>query len=209
VRQNQRIHYGSCVRALNAPATIKKNTRPRCVDRPSNVGQRTTPASPGRLPVPTAQAIVWFVRRRTLPVNRSLMSLVHTSTPALSCVSCVMPLRFALHRAEAVARCPSTNAKLSTCVLVILWVVTLAGCNDTTRGFKASNTGVATTPKPRTPVPLPHRELLKPPPDFKCEFETVDPMPDALRKLDYERQCYRHAFNDPTRPSDPPAGLGR
>ena len=71
--------------------------------------------------------------------------------------------------------------------------MTLAGCNDTTRGLKPSNTGVATRPGPIAAVPLPRRELPKPPPDFKCEFETVDPKPDVLRKLDYERQCYRHA----------------
>jgi hypothetical protein len=112
-----------------------------------------------------------------------------------------MPWRFALHRAEVDARYPSKYAKQLSCVLVILGAVTLAGCNDTTRGLKASNTGVvarlgprtAVRPGPRTAVPLPRYELLKPPPDFKCEFETVDPKPDALRKLDYERQCYRHA----------------
>jgi hypothetical protein len=40
-------------------------------------------------------------------------------------------------------------------------------------------------------IPLPDRALLAPPPEFACEFKG-EAGADA-RKLDYERQCYRHA----------------
>jgi Putative peptidoglycan binding domain len=35
--------------------------------------------------------------------------------------------------------------------------------------------------------------LLEPQPEPDCEFKSTEPKPDALQKLDYERQCYRHA----------------
>jgi hypothetical protein len=40
-------------------------------------------------------------------------------------------------------------------------------------------------------VPLPDQALLAPPPEFSCELK-AEAGSDA-RKLDYERQCYRHA----------------
>jgi len=65
----------------------------------------------------------------------------------------------------------------------------------------------------RTSIPLPNRTLLKPPSELDCEFKapspdvTGQPQPNAtsgqtnpaadaaalVMKLDYERQCYRHA----------------
>jgi Protein of unknown function (DUF3551) len=51
--------------------------------------------------------------------------------------------------------------------------------------------------RPRPTIPLPEQALLAPIPEFDCEFKpsTVDGATDtALRmKLDYERQCYKHA----------------
>ena len=50
-----------------------------------------------------------------------------------------------------------------------------------------------------TQIPLPNRALLAPPAEFNCEFKAASPNTQAdaataLRaKLEYERQCYRHA----------------
>jgi hypothetical protein len=75
----------------------------------------------------------------------------------------------------------------------------------------AATTGHPAGPGARTLIPLPNRELLTPPAEFNCEINAASPdeargqsspgLPPAqadadtaLRaKLDYERQCYRHA----------------
>jgi hypothetical protein len=76
----------------------------------------------------------------------------------------------------------------------------------------AATTRVSARPGARTPFPLPHQPLLSSLPDFNCEFKTnsadasVPPQSNPPRdqadpgaagalqmKLDYERQCYRHA----------------
>jgi hypothetical protein len=43
----------------------------------------------------------------------------------------------------------------------------------------------------RMPIPLPAAPLLSPQPEPSCE--TTDTNADVRQKLDYERQCYRHA----------------
>jgi hypothetical protein len=47
--------------------------------------------------------------------------------------------------------------------------------------------------KSRTPSPLPATPLLNPQPEPSCELETTESSTDERQKLDYERQCYRHA----------------
>ena len=45
-----------------------------------------------------------------------------------------------------------------------------------------------------TPIALPQAPLLSPQPEPSCEFETAGSSNiDERQKLDYERQCYRHA----------------
>jgi hypothetical protein len=45
-----------------------------------------------------------------------------------------------------------------------------------------------------TPIPLPEAPLRSPQPEPSCEFETdASSNADEHQKLDYERQCYRHA----------------
>jgi hypothetical protein len=60
-----------------------------------------------------------------------------------------------------------------------------------------ANTGTSTRPDTRPSIPPLDRALLMPPPDFNCEFKAADTDPGAdvavQMKLDYERQCYRHA----------------
>jgi hypothetical protein len=78
----------------------------------------------------------------------------------------------------------------------------------------AATTGISAAPVSTTVIPLPDQDLLTPQPEFDCEFKTssddnagdqsepgptraqADPSADGgLRmKLDYERQCYRHAM---------------
>jgi len=43
------------------------------------------------------------------------------------------------------------------------------------------------------PIPLPATSLLSPQPGPNCEVETTGSNADERQKLDYERQCYRHA----------------
>jgi len=58
--------------------------------------------------------------------------------------------------------------------------------------------GASARPGSRTPIPLPDQALLNPQPVPSCEFKTqpqpgqADPNAERT-KLDYERQCYRHA----------------
>jgi len=66
------------------------------------------------------------------------------------------------------------------------------------RAVRIAKAGAATRPASRTPIPLPDRALLNPQPVPSCEFKTqpqpgqADPNAERT-KLDYERQCYRHA----------------
>jgi hypothetical protein len=47
--------------------------------------------------------------------------------------------------------------------------------------------------KSRTPIPLPAMPLLDPQPEPSCEVKTSGSNADERQRLDYERQCYRHA----------------
>ena len=58
-----------------------------------------------------------------------------------------------------------------------------------------TNTGAKQT-KPdvtKTAMPLPAPDLLAPLPEPDCTFDTTRATADDRQKLDYERQCYRHA----------------
>ena len=58
---------------------------------------------------------------------------------------------------------------------------------------QAVSTKKFTESKSRTPIPLPAAPLLSPQPEPSCEFETTGSNAGERQKLDYERQCYRHA----------------
>jgi hypothetical protein len=49
------------------------------------------------------------------------------------------------------------------------------------------------TPTPLPAAPLPAAPLLSPQPEPSCDLETPGSSGDERQKLDYERQCYRHA----------------
>jgi len=56
---------------------------------------------------------------------------------------------------------------------------------------QTANTEKLTEPKPARPIPLPAAPLLVPQPEPNCE--ATDASANERQKLDYERQCYRHA----------------
>jgi len=85
-----------------------------------------------------------------------------------------------------------------TCVLILAFcAVTLAGCDYTRRVSTVSraekpNVPTRSVSRPRI-IAVPGQELLNPQAEPDCEFKTDDPKADERQKLDYERQCYRHA----------------
>lgn len=84
-----------------------------------------------------------------------------------------------------------------------LLAVTLVGCEHFRDGVTMRSASVSPKSKPRpkpqtarasrTSVALPDRALLVSSVQPDCEFKTNDPNADERQKLDYERQCYRHA----------------
>jgi hypothetical protein len=56
-----------------------------------------------------------------------------------------------------------------------------------------ANGSVAMSPGSRSPIPLPDPALLSHQSEPDCEFKTTESKTDERMKLDYERQCYRHA----------------
>jgi hypothetical protein len=99
------------------------------------------------------------------------------------------------------------------CLLfMILSTATLEGCDHFQQGAAVRSASVspknakavckskavskqeaATRPRAASGFPLPVRELLAAPAAPDCEFHGSDPNADERQKLDYERQCYRHA----------------
>jgi hypothetical protein len=58
------------------------------------------------------------------------------------------------------------------------------------------NAPTPNVPSPNFPgpnAPIPSEALLKPQPEPDCTFPPTDTAADERQKLDYERQCYRHA----------------
>jgi len=79
---------------------------------------------------------------------------------------------------------------------VASFAVVLAGCNQHARSTTASgtlNTDSSVRSGSRTSVPLPDKALLGRLPEPDCELKTNEAGTDDRQKLDYERQCYRHA----------------
>jgi hypothetical protein len=87
--------------------------------------------------------------------------------------------------------------RLSACMLTVAsFAVILAGCNQHARSRTVSgtpNTSSSVGSGSRTLVPLPDKALLGRLPEPDCKFKTSESDTDDRQKLDYERQCYRHA----------------
>ena len=79
---------------------------------------------------------------------------------------------------------------------IALCAVVLAGCVYGGRrvvGVQPVGIDGSKTSGLGTRIPLPAPALLAPQSEPNCEFATTDPNSDERQKLDYERQCYRHA----------------
>ena len=93
------------------------------------------------------------------------------------------------------ARCQEREHVRSP-AFALLCAVALAGCGPGPAQFAAPvviRTAAPSKPAVREPIPLPDPALLVPPSEPPCEFTGSDPADDARPRLDYERQCYRHA----------------
>jgi hypothetical protein len=114
-----------------------------------------------------------------------------------------MPTDVALKRLDAASQVSippcvgmrNRGRSLACVIAAASYAVTLAGCDRTAaRSPTASGvTNTATSARSRTPIPQPARALLYPQPEPDCEFKTTEENVDDRQKLDYERQCYRHA----------------
>jgi len=60
-------------------------------------------------------------------------------------------------------------------------------------GKKVSESKKSVESRSEAPIPLPAATLLSPQPEPNCEVETTGSNANERQKLDYERQCYRHA----------------
>jgi hypothetical protein len=93
---------------------------------------------------------------------------------------------------------------------IVMCAATLAGCDHVRQGGVIQTAQFHKKPEPRraepkakaaprthtlskVSVPMPDRSLLMSAAEPDCEFRTTDPNADEWQKLDYERQCYRHA----------------
>ena len=93
--------------------------------------------------------------------------------------------------------CSSDRVRLLASSLVTaLCAMMLTGCYSGGYGADVARPGAMHGPKIsefRTRIALPALALLSPQPEPNCEFPKTDSKSDERQKLDYERQCYRHA----------------
>jgi hypothetical protein len=102
----------------------------------------------------------------------------------------------ACQQANAARLRAGQHVRAPACVLAVVFcTVTLAACYRADHDFTASTTARTRAPASASAstIPLPSPALLDPQPEPDCEFKSGEPKADELRKLDYERQCYRHA----------------
>jgi len=115
-----------------------------------------------------------------------------------------MPVDFAVRRVGADLRAlipacfrKRKHAQVSVRVLAVaLSAAALAGCDCTWRCApmtRIAKANISARPVSQTPIPMPGRTLLTPQPEPDCKFTASDTDADDRQKLDYERQCYRHA----------------
>jgi hypothetical protein len=85
------------------------------------------------------------------------------------------------------------QARVVACGLgIALTAIMLAGCDYAGRRVVSAQPA-STELASRNRVPLPALSLLASQPEPDCEFPVTDSNADERQKLDYERQCYRHA----------------
>jgi hypothetical protein len=80
---------------------------------------------------------------------------------------------------------------LGILLLAATLAATLVGCDNLRHAAIVQPAGIPTRPMSAASIPTPARALLVPPEAPDCELKDADA--DERQKLDYERQCYRHA----------------
>jgi hypothetical protein len=108
---------------------------------------------------------------------------------------------------RVVVLCPRRN---TLAIIFVCCGMLFAGCDQTSHISTAANrTGahvvsrtavvrstanaMVSTRRRLKPIPLPDEALLSPQPEPDCGFKITEPKTDDVQKLDYQRQCYRHA----------------
>jgi hypothetical protein len=86
---------------------------------------------------------------------------------------------------------PRSGVLPGCAVFIALCAATLAGCDYFRHDAFVPSTSIASPPAARTAIPQPVSALLVAPAEPDCKLS--DPNADDRQKLDYERQCYRHA----------------
>jgi hypothetical protein len=78
---------------------------------------------------------------------------------------------------------------------MLLSAMALAGCAPAPAQHvtPVAIRSAAPVPAVREPIPLPDPALLASQDEPRCEFTGTDTEDDGRTRLDYERQCYRHA----------------
>jgi len=93
---------------------------------------------------------------------------------------------------------PSSNRArlLASSLIIVLCAMILTGCYYGGYGADVARPGAmhgSKTSELRMRTALPALALLTPQSEPNCEFPVTDSESDERQKLDYERQCYRHA----------------
>jgi hypothetical protein len=74
---------------------------------------------------------------------------------------------------------------------ILLGAATLTGCDNLRHAVIVQPASTPARPMSAASIPIPARALMVSPLEPDCELK--DPNADERQKLDYERQCYRHA----------------
>jgi len=82
---------------------------------------------------------------------------------------------------------PALNSKSRTLLPLTALV------SEPVNSKKVSESKKSVEARSEAPIPLPAAPLLSPQPEANCEVETTGSNANERQKLDYERQCYRHA----------------
>jgi hypothetical protein len=161
---------------------------PRCHNRPAGPGARTLITLPNRLLTPPAEfnCEIKAARPDEAPGQSS-----PGPPPAQADADKALRARLDYER-----QCYRHAEMILRDRLLLLQAQT----GETMKAAKcaAESAGSSAGPRARASIPLPAQALLASPPEFACEKTTptgaqTDPDAALRAKLDYERQCYRHA----------------
>ncbi len=162
--------------------------RRRCSPYPLALGCARRPVAVTQLLPPVPPLVK---RHRAVSRFRATATQTRTHCCVVTSARCVSS--YGCRLSGSVVHVTRNQVRVLACGLgIALTAMTLAGCDYA--GRRALTTRPANTePGSATKVPLPSLALLAPQPEPDCEFPATDAGADERQKLDYERQCYRHA----------------